>query len=100
MVPAETTERTKNMTTNTEGTTGAKNPPVDKLKVGSVYASIWQRVTEKGIFFSVTFERRYKDAQGKWQSTQSFSGEDLLALSKLADQAHTKTLELRLQDQA
>ena len=88
------------MTTNTEQTTEGKKPPVAKLKIGLNNASIWQRVTEKGVFFSVTFERRYKDAQGKWQSTQSFNSEDLLSLSKLVDQAHTKILELRFQDDA
>ena len=43
------------------------NPPVAKLRDGLVSASIWERQTEKGTFYSVTFERRYKDAKGEWK---------------------------------
>jgi len=58
-------------------------------------ASIWERTTDKGTFHSVSFERRYKDASGNWQTTHSFDTSDLLALAKLADQAHSRILELR-----
>ena len=64
-------------------------PPVAKLRIGLINASIWQRTTDKGNFHSVSFERRYKDAAGNWQTTHSFDASDLLALAKLADQAHT-----------
>jgi hypothetical protein len=71
-------------------------PPVAKLRIGLLNASIWERTTDKGTtFHSVSFERRYRDADGNWQSTYSFDTSDLLALSKLADQAHSKILEIR-----
>jgi hypothetical protein len=70
-------------------------PPVAKLRLGLIFANIWQRTTDKATFHSVTFERRYKDADGNWQSSHSFDSNDLLLLAKLADQAHTKLLEIR-----
>ena len=68
------------MTTNTSRkpqTTESAKPPVAKLRIGLVNASIWERTTDKGTFHSVTFERRYRDANGEWNSTQSFDAEPL-----------------------
>ena len=44
---------------------------------------------DKKHYFTATFTRSYQDEQCNWQDTQSFGLSDLLALSKLADQAHT-----------
>jgi hypothetical protein len=71
------------------------NPPVAKLRLGLINANIWQRSTDGKIFYSVSFERRYKDSQGKWQSTHGYNASDLLTLAKLADQAHSKIQELQ-----
>jgi hypothetical protein len=63
-------------------------PPVKTLRAGALlYAKIWERSTEKGTFYSVSFERRYKDAHDEWRSTHSFGKDNLLSLAKLADQA-------------
>jgi hypothetical protein len=71
-------------------------PPVAKLRVGLITASIWERATEKGgTFHAVTFERRYRDAEGNWKSSHSYDEQDLLALAKLSDLAHTKIIEAR-----
>ena len=75
--------------------TEAKNPPAAKIRVGLITASIWENKTEKGIFHNVTFERRYRDAEGNWKSSHSYNAEDLLALAKAADLAHTKIVEAR-----
>ena len=84
------------METNTSNTTTEPaKPPVAKLRLGLLNASIWQRTTDKGAFYSVSFERRYKDNEGKWQSTYSYDAGDLLLLAKLADQAHSKIVELQ-----
>ncbi len=69
-------------------------PPVAKLRVGLINASVWERTTENGTFHSVTFERRYRDANGDWHSTQSFDKSNLLMLAKLADQADTEIARL------
>jgi hypothetical protein len=85
------------MATNTakNQSTETAKPPVAKLRLGLINASIWERVTEKGNLYSVTFERRYRDAKGEWHSTHSYDAGDLLVLAKLADQAHTKLADLQ-----
>ncbi len=77
-------------------TTEKAKPPVRSLRSGGLlYAKIWERQTdEHGAFYSATFERRYKTKTGEWATTHSFGREDLLALSKLASQAHTEIEEL------
>jgi hypothetical protein len=85
------------MATNTskKSSTETAKPPVAKLRLGLINASIWERTTENGKFHSVTFERRYRDAGGQWHSTHSYDASDLLTLSKLADQAHTEITRLQ-----
>ena len=72
--------------------------PAAKITLYPVSAAIWANETEKGVFYSVTFERSYKDDDGTWQSSSSFSLSELLLLSKVADQAHSKVYELRAKD--
>jgi hypothetical protein len=74
------------------------NPPVAKLRLGLISANIWQRRTDNKVFYAVSFERSYKNSQGNWQSTHSYNADDLLILSKLADQAHTEIAMLRAGD--
>lgn len=71
----------------------AANPPVAKIRLGLITASIWERDTDERTFYSVSFERRYRDAEGNWKSSHSYDSQDLLTLAKLADLAHTKILE-------
>jgi hypothetical protein len=78
-----------NTSKKTQSTDSAK-PPVAKLRLGLINASIWERATENSTFHSVTFERRYRDAKGEWHSTHSYDVSDLLTLAKLADHAHTE----------
>ena len=55
-----------------------KNPPVGKVRVGLITASIWENKTDKGVFHNVTFERRYKDGD-QWKSSHSYNTSDLLS---------------------
>lgn len=71
------------------------NPPVARLRVGQLNASIWERQTAKGTFYSVTVERRYRDAEGNWKSTQGYSVDDLPVLVELAKDARSRMLELQ-----
>jgi hypothetical protein len=84
---------------NTTSNQPAKSP-VERIRIGFVHGAIWANETEKGIFYAFTHERRYKDSYGKYKSTQRYSFGDLLALSKLADNAHTKMAELMARDKA
>jgi hypothetical protein len=86
------------MATNTSRKNQASEsskPPIAKLRLGLINANIWERSTNDSVFYSVSFERRYKDAKGEWHSTHSYNAEDLLLLAKLADQAHTEIAKLR-----
>jgi hypothetical protein len=86
--------------TQKKTTSETAKPPVAKLRLGLINASIWERTTESGTFHSVTFERRYRDGNGEWHSTHSYDGSDLLTLAKLADQAHTETARLQNREAA
>jgi len=77
---------------NTE--TEAKNPPVAKIRVGGVTASIWENKGEKGTTYNATYLGSYKDGEGRWHNTTSFGPGSSLELAKAADLAHTKILEL------
>ena len=83
-----------NITSSKTKTTETAKPPIGKLRIGLLTASIWERTTDGGTFHSVTFERRYRDASGEWHSTQSFDKSNLLTLAKLADQADTEIARL------
>jgi len=71
------------------------NRPILYLRIGHIYANIWDRCIKDNTFYSVTFGSRYRDKDGNWQSTENYKTEDLLVLAKLVDQVHTKILELQ-----
>lgn len=83
------------MSSNTNQSQAAepRTPPVAKVRIGLITASIWEKKTDKGTFHNVTFERRYKDGD-EWKTTHGYNTGDLLELAKAADLAHTKILEL------
>jgi hypothetical protein len=90
-----TEKETKMSNTKKNEEAETKNPPVAKIRVDLINASIWRNKTEKGIFYNVTFESRYRDGEGNWKSSHNYTSNDLLALAKAADLAHTKIVELR-----
>ena len=69
----------------------AKRRPKTTLRLGDVSASVWARDHEiKGEttrFWSVSFERSYKDSTGKYCYTRSFNPDDLGQLMALCQQA-------------
>jgi hypothetical protein len=72
--------------------------PAAKVTLHPVSAAIWRNQNQSGVFYSATFERSYKDEDGKWQRTSTFSASDLLLLAKVADQAHSEIYKLRGND--
>ena len=68
----------------------AKRRPIHSLHQGDVSASVWARDHEvRGEmtrYYSVTFERSYKDSAGKYGYSRSFNANDLAALKYLCDQ--------------
>ena len=73
--------------------------PIARIALHPVSAAIWKNDGNNGeAFYNVTFERRYRDDSGKWQSSTSFSSNDLLLLAKVADLAHSEVFRLRAND--
>jgi hypothetical protein len=72
--------------------------PAAKINLHPVSAAIWRNQNPKGVFYSVSFERSFKDEAGKWQTSSTFNANDLLLLAKVADLAETKIRELRASD--
>lgn len=74
------------------------NQPTQTLRDGSLKATIWSNPNEKGHFYSVTLTRSYTDAEGNWHETSSFSGSEVLRISRLADQAYGAMQALKRED--
>jgi hypothetical protein len=73
--------------------------PAAKVTLYPVSAAIWRNASGTGeVFYSATFERSYKDPEGKYKSSDSFNSDHLLLLAKVADLAHTEILKLRAND--
>ena len=84
------------MTTETTN----KVKPIHKIRIPGASAAIWQNISKKGnTWYSVGFDRTYKDANGNWKQTSMFGVDDLLALAKLADLAHD-FIRAKLQEEA
>ncbi|MGD8450893.1 MAG: hypothetical protein PVJ57_03665 [Phycisphaerae bacterium] len=64
-------------------------PPVHEIRFGYAKAVIWENDTSNGTRYNVTVARLYKDDGGEWKETSSFGRDDLLALAKALDHAHT-----------
>jgi len=76
------------------------NTPVDTIRDGSLKATIWMNPKENGNFYSVQITRSYKDEQGNWHDTDSFSGSELLRVARLANIAYDEVLIHRANDKA
>lgn len=76
------------MTTNT-------TRPTATLRDGSIKATIWKNTGEKGDFFSVQLTRTWKDAQGAYHDSDSFTGTELLRVAHLATKAYDELATLR-----
>lgn len=72
----------------------SNTPPAGTLRDGNLKATIWKNEGEKGPYFSTTFSRSYRDEEGNYRDTDSFSSADLLRVSELARQAHHEARSL------
>ena len=62
--------------------------PAKTFSLGRVRASVWENTTkEDEIFHTVSFERSYKDKDGKWHNTNSYGLKDIFYLTCVAGQA-------------
>lgn len=76
----------------------ATKKPTETLRDGSLKATIWKNEGEKGPFFTVNLTRTYQDGSGNYQDSDSFSGNELLRIARLAGRACDRVGELRQAD--
>jgi len=72
----------------------ANQRPIETVRIGTVKAAIWPNKAGECTRYNVTFSKRYRDAEGQWKTTHSFGRNDLRVLAKVADQAHSRIVEL------
>ena len=76
------------------------NKPYATLRDRAIRATIWKNTGERGDFYSVDFSRTYKDAQDEYRDSSSFSGTDLLKVSRLALKAYDLIEDVVAEDRA
>ena len=65
-----------------------KNKKPYVIKVGrGIRAKLWRNNNKNGEWFNVTISRVYKDDDGDFQDSDSFSRDDLLQVAFVAQQA-------------
>ncbi len=62
--------------------------PANKIRLGSLQATMWRNAAEKGDWYSVQLARGYKTDDGRRDSDR-LGSDDLLPAAKLLDRAHT-----------
>ena len=67
-------------------TTEDKQKPVRKVQSGPVSGAIWENDGKEGTFYSVTFERRYKDGE-EYKNASNYGANDLAHLAMAATKA-------------
>jgi hypothetical protein len=93
--------RLRSCSLSTKGKTMSDSKkPAARVSLHPVSAAIWRNENAKGdgAFYSVTLQRSYKDAEGKWKSSDSLNEGDLLLAAKVLDLAHTEIVKLRAND--
>ncbi len=63
--------------------------PAHKIRDGVLQVTIWRNRGEKGTWYSGVPARGYKQGDDAWKETDSLGFDDLLAMAKLLDLAHT-----------
>ena len=64
------------------------------IKVGrGIRAKVWQNSNKNGAWFNVNINRTYKDDEGEFHDSDSFSRDDLLHVAHLARKAFDYILD-------
>lgn len=71
------------MTQSTQST----NQPVFTYRLGNVSATIWPNEVNDRTYYRTEIARSYKDKDGNWQTSNSFSHDELLNVAKIAERA-------------
>lgn len=79
----------------------SSNAPVSRISMWPLSASIWQGYNSEGQpYYTITLQRSWKDADGKWQYSDSFFSNDLLTVAELARSAFHKVNAMRQAERA
>lgn len=76
----------------------ANNKPIDTIRDGALKATIWKNFGDNGNFYSVELSRTYRDENGDYHDSHSFSGSDLLKIARLSELAYSRVADLRDSD--
>ena len=78
--------------------------PVAKFKAGQVSSALWEnQIQVKGARVTIlkaTVQRRYKDKEGNWQSSGSFSRNEIPLAVYCLQKAFEKIIELQKEESA
>jgi len=76
--------------------------PVAKFRAGQVSSALWEnQVQVKGASVTIlkaTVQRRYKDRNGEWQSSTSFSRNEIPLAIHCLQKAFEKIIEMQSED--
>ena len=76
--------------------------PVARFKAGEVSSALWEnQVQVKGAtvtMLKASVQRRYKDRNGEWQSSQSFGRNEIPLAIHCLQKAFEKIIELQSED--
>lgn len=64
--------------------------PINTIREGSLKATIWRNPSEKGDYYSVQITRTWRDDQGNYHDSDSFTGTQLLRVARLANIAYSE----------
>ena len=71
------------------------NKPVKTFRDGAIKVTVWGNENDKGTFYSFEAVQGYKDNNGEWKESKSFTGADALRASNLLTKAYNHTLDLK-----
>lgn len=68
--------------------------PVTKFRDGTLEVAVWGNETDEGrIWYSISFERSYKDGD-EWKKTTKLNADDALPVAHLLTKAHDAIIGL------
>lgn len=65
----------------------SQKKPATIIRSGNIKATIWKNEGLNRVFYSATFSRPYKNAEGKWQTAYNFGLNELESLMNAALEA-------------
>ena len=68
-------------------TEATKNKPECTYRIGNLKATVWKNDGKHGDYYTTEIVRTYRDSSDKWQTSSSFTHDDLLNVAKLAERA-------------